>query len=321
MKRFTLLAALTLLMATSATAQKKPFPDTLDWRGYYPLEVGNVWEYAGGHSADAAYERREITGDTLIDSTRYYVHVTRRYDDQKQPLGNPLVDYLRYDTVRTTVAAHAAGDSYPTAGWDPKDNLQQPWMGPKPTLLTLVTCSLSVDFGSKFTCGEEGDEGEVRVQGRYTKGRHYGPIVARSEKIFYAPGSSRGIHFLHGIGEELHVNYTYLHIGGKEWGESVVLSVNESEGPASKLRFVSAYPNPFRGRTTVAYEAPVGHEVAITVFDALGRVIRRTMSRNSQGGMRRLSVGNSDWSPGLYFIRLTDPASGKQVTRRVVSVR
>jgi hypothetical protein len=48
-------------------------PDTLDWHGYYPLEIGNGWE----KRFDGAFlniERRErIETDTLVTDHRWFV--------------------------------------------------------------------------------------------------------------------------------------------------------------------------------------------------------------------------------------------------------
>ncbi|HLU35015.1 MAG TPA: hypothetical protein VKZ61_04535 [Thermomicrobiales bacterium] len=47
--------------------------DTLDPSGYYPLQVGNVWEYVRYTGPFLEHLRREeVMGDTLIDADVFY---------------------------------------------------------------------------------------------------------------------------------------------------------------------------------------------------------------------------------------------------------
>lgn len=302
--------------AAAQTDSSDVIKDTLDWRGYYPLEVGNTWEYATSGSNDSEYERREITGDTLLDGTSYFVHWTRRYDANKQPV-EQVVDYLRYDTIRTTVVAHAAGDSYPA--WQTADSLEQPWAGPVPIYTEVVTCDMTVDFGSQFNCEEDGEDWTVRAYGEY---RHltYGMIDSKAEKEFSVEGSGIGVMFFHGVGQYIG-SYTYLKIGDKEWGESVVLDVDRPRARAAQPRILSVYPSPFRERATVVYQAPEGSDIIVTVSDALGRVVHRQTVRTLQSGTHRYSLGGQELAAGLYFIQITDSSSGKEDVRRIVLLR
>lgn len=64
-----------VLLTFPAYAQTDVRPDTLDWRDYYPLEIGTIseWhihEYGGFQDL---VHRRRIESDTLIDSHRWVV--------------------------------------------------------------------------------------------------------------------------------------------------------------------------------------------------------------------------------------------------------
>src|SRR5690606_33398442 len=55
-----------------------PEPDTTDWHRYFPLEIGNAWQYRayvydemGGEGG--FYFSREVFGDTLIDNETWMV--------------------------------------------------------------------------------------------------------------------------------------------------------------------------------------------------------------------------------------------------------
>ncbi|MEM6648219.1 MAG: hypothetical protein AAF730_18405 [Bacteroidota bacterium] len=98
MKSITL-ALCTVLLACSASAQDTSpiVADTLDWKRYYPLEIGNTWTYGGLNAYVAT-----ITADTLVNNRRYYI---RR--DSVLAVGTlgPFIHtfYVRYDTTARTV--------------------------------------------------------------------------------------------------------------------------------------------------------------------------------------------------------------------------
>ena len=48
--------------------------DTLDAEGYYPLALGNVWEYLTTSNlpvTSGERRREEVVGDTLVDGVRH----------------------------------------------------------------------------------------------------------------------------------------------------------------------------------------------------------------------------------------------------------
>jgi hypothetical protein len=73
---------------------------------------------------------------------------------------------------------------------------------------------------------------------------------------------------------------------------------------------LSAMPNPFTGKTTVAYAIPRAGAIHLGIYDASGRFIRTLVARNEIAG-----TGSVEWDgrtddghpvpPGVYFCRLT----------------
>ena len=103
----TSLLGLTVLLLWPAgnivLAQSTP-PDTLDWHRYYPLEVGNIWEYEEAEDP-FDYTRYHIVSDTTVGERRYY---RRNIFYQNIPVFGDTVytgyDYVRYDTPGVVVA-------------------------------------------------------------------------------------------------------------------------------------------------------------------------------------------------------------------------
>ena len=66
----------------------------------------------------------------------------------------------------------------------------------------------------------------------------------------------------------------------------------------------SSYPNPFRERTTIVFAVHQTMHVALDVYDALGRQIKRLAAREYAAGTHRVSWDAADQASGLYFLRM-----------------
>jgi len=83
-------------------------------------------------------------------------------------------------------------------------------------------------------------------------------------------------------------------------------------------------PNPFSHHTAIRFRLQQAGPVALTIFDASGRRVRRMDERHFPGG-----YGQAEWdgrdmngrkaAPGVYFVRME--AGGTVQTRRIVMVR
>jgi photosystem II stability/assembly factor-like uncharacterized protein len=75
-------------------------------------------------------------------------------------------------------------------------------------------------------------------------------------------------------------------------------------------------PNPFNPTTTIEFETAFDGPVRLTVYDELGREVKRLIDEQMPAGRRRVVVDASDLPSGIYTYRLT---TGLQtLTRRMV---
>ncbi len=103
-----------LLAAPALHAQIAPDPNRPE--DYYPLHVGDVWEYGPSrsgtpNSSTFPFERRTVTRDTLAAGWRYAVVRTQRF--RPDPTGgwieNVNVSLVRFDTVSASVRVRSPG--------------------------------------------------------------------------------------------------------------------------------------------------------------------------------------------------------------------
>lgn len=87
---------------------------------------------------------------------------------------------------------------------------------------------------------------------------------------------------------------------------------------APELELLGTSPNPARSRATVRYALPEKQEVALTLYDVLGRKVRTVLSRKQEGrNQRTLDVGTLP--SGTYFLRLR--SNGRVRTQKLTVMR
>ena len=304
-----LVILLTLLVAT-ASAQE-PTPDPTPPHLYYPLAVGNVWEYVNlGLLASAGdrYLRREIARDTLIDGVRYFVEVRTRFGSDGEVVGEPSEWVLRFDTTTATVRSL---DGY---------QIECPFDS---DFETSIHCWS--DPGDGFPAGDTfvfggldaqiplGRTGEERLDVRAIKS--FEGLADLSAVPFYAPpiglaGAAAGSC---ACWRNLLYARVSLDGGVYEVGERFAVAVDDRPEPGALA--VSVAPNPSAGLLAVLVEMPAPADVTFEAFDTLGRrVWRESLRLGADAG--RVEVDASGWAPGLYVVRAT--SGGEAATATVV---
>lgn len=86
--------------------------------------------------------------------------------------------------------------------------------------------------------------------------------------------------------------------------DSTVSSV-DSQQPPSADRLFQNYPNPARGQAIIDYSVGTAGIVELSIFDILGRCVKRVINGRVDAGRHSVSVSTLDFSPGIYMSRLT----------------
>jgi hypothetical protein len=83
---------------------------------------------------------------------------------------------------------------------------------------------------------------------------------------------------------------------------------------------LSAFPNPFRGATTIAYAIPNDSHVTIQIFDQSGHSIAVLFDGNQNAGAYTLPYTASRLAPGIYHYRIiaTSPKGGFIQTKQML---
>ena len=101
--------------------------------------------------------------------------------------------------------------------------------------------------------------------------------------------------------------------GSASYSETVTV-----ERGVAELELLSTYPNPAQSQAVVRYAVPENQDVAIRLYDTLGRQVR-TVFRGKQEGRKKQQIDLSGLSSGVFFLRLR--AGGATKTQKLTVMR
>jgi hypothetical protein len=273
--------------------------DTLDWRRYFPLSVGNEWHYV--ESWDSLYDpearrtRQHIWGivsDTVIDNRQYFNMMKTVFEEDTLASGPNLVHIRYHDEFDHVVVREQEEDM----------------------LFEEVPCGLGAPFDGWHECAGI----DNRVVEFYVTGERDVVLTISVEtvripqvKIFGTLTSATYMYSDIGMGsfaagswaESYGWGLQFAQVDGRTYGQRVIS--NEPALPIPDgFRVVSIYPNPVASRATIEYTAPSAGPVTIEVFDMLGRKVLDIRPADSGIGTRRLEMDFSGLTAGMYVVRL-----------------
>ena len=288
-------------------------PDTTSpWR-YFPLHVGNVWEFVD-KEADVVVRHR-IVVDTAFSGHRY-VHLKEEHFPRRSNgsfgVSRVYYSFLRYDTTDQRVR-----QNHPLAEYE--------------RVYRYTRCALNVSFGAIVDCAPEGSwavgggydgilvfGGERPGEGADTLRTSVKTFVQLGVGVEYGLGSGIGLVYYAFEGDRWALRYAK--IDGVEHGRALVAVASEQEAlPAPALGIVSIWPQPVRGRATLRVSLPEAAQATVEVFDLVGRRVAVLLGGPQAAGMHEVSFDAGALPSGLYLVRLS--AGGQVRTERLAVVR
>ena len=303
------IGVLSLVFVGAASGQDASIVvDTLNWQRYYPLEIGNTWEYGGLDSYIST-----IVGDTLVQDHHYFI---RR--DSIPPNGTLASSihtfYVRYDTAGTVVTVNNLE----------ADTLEIPVAFHQIDLDVsfLMRFDLRTAFGDTLYSG--GPDTLYMVRGGYNETRQIGSQLVEVDamKCIRGFGFTAGavecyaadIGFVGG-GNLFTSELNYARVGGIEYGR--LSTTTEGTNSPTQFSIETVYPNPFKHGTTVTYRLANPSPITIEIFNIAGQQIYRKNLPIQTAGIGRYALKTKQWPAGVYFVRLTTD-NGEQSMRPIL---
>jgi hypothetical protein len=86
--------------------------------------------------------------------------------------------------------------------------------------------------------------------------------------------------------------------------QDVLTGVSGNGEVPNKFSLEQNYPNPFNPVTTIKYQLPKSGNVKLTIFDALGKIVKTLVNEDQPAGSYEMKFNASELSSGVYFYKI-----------------
>ncbi len=303
---------LALLLAAPALNAQTSIPDPTPAAAYYPLAVGNQWEYRDYDPTPLSerypFERVTVTGQTTIGGTPYFTVVTQQFRPWYENTWDVRQSdaLIRFDAPAAMVRRAVNGGTREVDVLACRLDLPIPAGGASVPCGTAPDPSYSVFPGTAVTIGAD--------------------VVVRSVRsqtwLYFTTRFAADIGIIGIAGCEISCTdqrLEYARVGSMTFGEPIpglpaFVAGEAGAAPAAALALLAA-PNPTDGALRLALTLPAAQTVRLEAFDALGRRMWQ-QSAALGSGAQSVPVDASAWAPGLYLVRAS--AGSASASARVV---
>ena len=102
------------------------------------------------------------------------------------------------------------------------------------------------------------------------------------------------------IGKPYTLKFTISSPTGEKWTKEIAIQVSAPE----KFELFQNYPNPFNPSTTIEYTMPIAGNVALKVYDAIGREVATLFDGVKDAGFHQQVWNASTVATGMYIYQL-----------------
>jgi len=250
---------------------------------YYPLQVGNKWQFK---NAGSSVWLREVIGDTILPNGKKYSIII-------DPAGEyPYRFFERVDSINFSIYR-----------FEPYDSSE------------VIIDSLKASVGDTIFC-----RGRFYSLITFYDSLSYDTILGVTTfiKYFSAPivptdyqyglAKGFGLAYLSYTVEDpvwprsyrVHYYLQYARINGVEYG--TLLDVKNEKLQARSFHLSQNYPNPFNSQTRIEYQISKESFVTLKIFDILGREIKTLLQKFQRPGQYSLNYSAEGLPSGIYFL-------------------
>ena len=281
---------------------------------YYPLQVGNKWQYHYLYyetiAGDSGYVNVTVTGDTLMNNHHWYQILKHHYFQQVDSLGNLKSTDVKFSYERVDSAtANVYKKTY--SG----EKLQDSLMMRKGETLNIIP-------GLEMTTCYDTTSWRVFGGIQHVKLMHWfnGIFQSRYYSLVKGIGITRNYYNAEDTNGDLDT-LVYAKINGKEYGTFVDTPINETflSSHPSSFRLYQNYPNPFNPTTIIRYKLTHSGPVRLAVYNVTGQKVSMLVDTRQTAGVHQAIFNASQLASGVYFYRLQ--AGDKVLVKKMLVIK
>ena len=282
------LLVVVLLLSVKLFAQVNPSLN------YYPLHVGDVWQYKitytpPDYKYQTFYMLKRVIADTILTNGKKYFLVEQPPFIWEE-IKNLERVFIRIDSttgvVYKTDSSSAAEEKIDSLFCKQGDRIN-----------SVYGTTICWGVSNEIVLGETR---QVTTIGSPTTTNGNDRTIRRAFGIgVYNQSNTMAIVAITGNGYEL----VYAKINSVEYGQLVDVKGKTNFLP-QEFSLSQNFPNPFNPTTRIQYLLPTTSIVSLKVYDLLGREIQTLINNETSPGKYEITFDGSKLASGVYFYRL-----------------
>jgi len=253
------------------------YSSTIYSQGWFPLEIGNRWDYFAHHDAGANGEWYDSISIEIID---------------KQILPNNIEYYLfsgPFTWLYYPYPKYIREENNKIYFFDEEDSVD------------CFAFRFDIPMWTFYYNCKGGELHIYDIDTSYTLGY---PDIRQNQNFHYYFSQKFGIYYLFEYGI-VNSDYTLKGciISDTTYGQLLV-SVENSNRIVTDFSLSQNYPNPFNPNTTIKYQIPEISFVTIKVYDVLGNEIVTLVKEEKPAGSYEILFDGTGLTSGIFFYQL-----------------
>lgn len=266
--------------------------DTTDW---YPLHIGDKWEYYG---QGFGYSKVEVIGDTLMQNGKTYFVLTL-YDRKYQRVVNNRYVMVYNENVENS------------------EFIEYDLLAKEKNIFILEPNNTGGYYGyGVYETGKDNDNLlSVKLNWKEYREVYIDSTVIPPDTVWdntvdaYWPRITKGL----GVTSYDYDLTTLVGAVINGVGYGTLVSVHENTDIVDAFKLYQNYPNPFNPITIIKYSIPTESHIAINVFNTLGEKVTTLFSGRKNRGEYSVEFNGNNLPSGTYFIQLSANSYNKTI--------
>ena len=292
-------------------------PQQVDTADFFPMQIGNYWEYAANTINGPEYMSTTVIGDTLMpNGNTYYIFAEKRFYN---PNYYSYIWYLRKDTNKIY---YYFGDSiacttreYKYLDFEIKDSS-----------LWSICRDLGTAVGnSRGIVKTYYDYNYYSYFQRPLETKQFEDIYVDSADTTWTPGEgSKPISVSKSIG----IVRQFIFLDGDYWLQGAIINgvrfgtitdIKEEKLTIPITFKIEAYPNPFNSTATLKISLPSSGIIELSIYNMLGQKITTILAEYKSSGHYNIKYNADNLSSGTYFVVLKQ--NGYITTNKIILLK
>jgi Secretion system C-terminal sorting domain len=296
---------ITLLLTFSSIGYSQTQIDTTE---YFPLQIGNHWEYILYDMGGNQYTFYTVIGDTLMSNGKQYKFVKTTFPGTSDYNYNFYRNdgNLQYKYFKDSIIC------------PDQEYIIYNFTSPDSTIWPICYSFMGANL---LTCFKTFNE-YLPIFNQVVQTKEYLFVSINNKDTIWGPGFTGVTHVSKNIGVtfEGYEGSIFLSgaiLNGVTYGE--IVGIKDKYFSSNDFKLYQNFPNPFNPSTNIKFEVKEQSLVNLKVYDILGNIVADLINEEKHPGRYSATFNGDKLSSGIYFYKLT--TGSKTQVKKMILIR